>query len=242
MSLKQTLDKLLLLQSLNRDLDRLSRDKAALQQDIDHQRSLLEQMRQERERLKNERVENQKKADSLELKIRETEQTNARLQVQLNTTKHQSEYDAVRKSIMSNMADISRWEDEELQLLERTDALRRQEAELDARLEAESEGLKRIEQSVAQDSADYERRMRELTERREHLRREIDPETLSIFDRIARSRGATAIVKVKGRICQGCYTSLPKQTENELMRGTRLVYCHNCGRILVLDEEDALAP
>jgi len=242
MSLKQTLDKLLLLQSLNRDLDQLSRDKAALQQDIVHQRSLLEQMRQERERLKNERVENQKKADSLELKIRETEQTNARLQVQLNTTKHQSEYDAVRKSIMSNMADISRWEDEELQLLERTDALRRQEAELDARLEAESEGLKRIEQSVAQDSADYERRMRELTERREHLRREIDPETLSIFDRIARSRGATAIVKVKGRICQGCYTSLPKQTENELMRGTRLVYCHNCGRILVLDEEDALAP
>jgi len=242
MSLKQTLDKLLLLQSLNRDLDRLSRDKAALQQDIDHQRSLLEQMRQERERLKNERVENQKKADSLELKIRETEQTNARLQVQLNTTKHQSEYDAVRKSIMSNMADISRWEDEELQLLERTDALRRQEAELDARLEAESEGLKRIEQSVAQDSADYERRMRELIERREHLRREIDPETLSIFERIARSRGATAIVKVKGRICQGCYTSLPKQTENELMRGTRLVYCHNCGRILVLDEEDALAP
>ena len=60
---------------------------------------------------------------------------------------------------------------------------------------------------------------------------------LEVYRRVARERGDTALVMVRNRICQGCFTTVTKQTENELLRDEEVVHCHSCGRILMLTEE-----
>jgi len=236
MKLKQTFDQLIELQAINTGITRHQKDKDALHLDVDQQRRVAEDVAKRRDELKAQQLESLKKADALELKIREAEEENRKLQVQLNTTKRQADYDVIRNSILSRQADISRWEDEALELLQRVDDIRREAAELDKRLTDEKQALQQIEQRVAHETAEYDRRIGELTQQRDGLRGTINDGILQVYDRLARSRGVTAIVRVKKRICQGCFTSLPKQTENELMRGTEIVYCHNCGRMLMLDE------
>ncbi len=236
MKLRETLDQLIELQAINADIARHQRDREALHLDTDQQRRIVEDLATRRSETKAQQLESQKMADALEVKIRKAEDENARLKVQLNVTKRQADYDAIRNTLMSNQADISKWEDEALELLLRVDDLKREATELDAGLAAQKETLQQTEQRVGQQAADYDRRIGELTQQRDDLRKTIGSALLQAYDRLTRSRGVTAIVKVKKRICQGCFTSVPKQTENELMRGTELVYCHNCGRILVLDE------
>ncbi len=237
MPLRDTLNRLVALQSLSADIARHNGDKDALHKDVEKQRELAEELAKRREEAKKERQQSQKAADALELRMKEAEEQNARLQVQLNTTKHQREYDAILKSMLSNRADVSKWEDEALEHLQRTDELKRQEAETEKRLAAERENLQQIQQHVVRQVSDYERRVGELELRRQKLRDSVNTEILRSYERIARSRGNTAVVKVRSRVCQGCFTSLPKQLENELMRGAQIIYCHNCGRILMLDEE-----
>jgi len=237
MRLNETLSQLMALQSLDAQIEQLAGDRDALRVDVEQQRQLVQQLAQRREEIRRTRQEEQRQADSLELKIKEREQENARLQIQLNTTKRQAEYDAIRNSLMSHRADISKWEDEELELLERVDRLRREEAELQSRAAAEQQNLRALEEAVARQSADYDRRIDELSERRERLRESIDPKALESYERLKRSRGTTAIALVKGRVCRGCFTSVSKQIENDLLRGTEVVYCQSCGRMLMLDEE-----
>ncbi|MBS3764831.1 MAG: hypothetical protein KGZ25_16135 [Planctomycetes bacterium] len=235
MSAQQTVQKLLELQELITHIEQCQKDRAALQRDIEEQEKKVADLENKLEELQNQKQQAQKDADAFEVKIESAEEENERLKIQLNTTKRQSDYDAIRNKMMSNVADMSRWEDEEIELLEKIEDLQGKREDTEKKLAEKEQKLYEIKQRVSQKQAEYDRELKDLQEQEEKMREEIAPEALNTYDRLAKSRGTTAVVRATKRICQGCFTSLPKQTENELMRENELVFCHNCGRILVLD-------
>lgn len=237
MALKETLDQLERLQSLKEEIRLLQKDKQALYVDVEHQREIVEDVARRLEEANQQRLECQKQADSMEVKVKSAEEENEKLRIQLNTTKHQDDYDRIRNAIMSNTADISRWEDEELDLLDRIDELERKRAELEAQHENEKVKLQQIKDRVAEEAAEYERKIEGLKQEETQLRDEINQEVLTAYQRLISSRGTTVVVKLRNRVCQGCFTTLPKQIENELMREDEVIFCPNCGRILVLKED-----
>jgi len=242
MPLKDSLNRIMELQELNRSIERHKGDKQALYVDVEDQRALLDRLERQREGLAHDKLEAQKAADALELKTMEAEETCAKLQVQLNVTKRQDDYDAIRQSILSHKADIAKAEDEELDLLQRIDQLDQQRAELEGSVDAERRKLKQLEGEVARQAAEYDSQVAQLEQERQALTGEIDQELLAAYQRVARKRGGSALVEVKGRVCQGCFTTVTKQTENQLLRDAEIVHCHSCGRILVLTDEHALLP
>lgn len=239
MDLKANLEKLEKLQELEEEIEQNRKDKESLYLDIEQQRENIQELVEERQKAKEERQRCRKEADAREIKVRAAEEQNEKLKVQRNTTKNNTQFQAMGETIAGNLADIEKWEDEELEFLDRADQMKQREEELDRKTEQAREKLEEVKKRVARRADEYEQTIQKLENKRESLRDDIAPKVLNDYDRLARSRGKTALVKAKKRVCQGCFTTLPKQTENLLLRGEEIVHCHNCGRMLTLNREDA---
>jgi len=234
--IRQNLELLLAAQEKSALIETLRRDLKALDRDVQAQQRFLAEKQRLAEQNRQQRLEAAKTADAAQIQISEAEQNNERLKVQLNVTKHQREYDAIRNKILSNTADISRWEDQALEALQRMDELDRQHERIAAEIADAERKLQQIKEQVAAQAADYRARIEKLEAERDALRSQVEPGIRDAYDRLVASRGTTALVEVKERICQGCYTRITKQTENLLMRDAELVYCPSCGRILMLPD------
>ena len=174
-----------------------------------------------------------------EIELKESEAKIARLDVQLNTVKTNKEYTAIQHEIAGLKADGSRIEDEILKMLEQVEAD-----------EAEVKNL--ADRAVKMTKAAQERRLvidtalndanagidRINTERKE-LAVKIPAKFLMPYERFRAKSDGKAMAACRGFVCDACRMALTANTVNRLMAGTELVYCHSCGRILyIADDED----
>ncbi len=232
--MKETLQQIRSLQDVNRKLERLQHDAEMLAVDVRNQERLVRQKKRRAEQAHQQRVQAAKEADATQLKIEEAEQEIAHLIVQLNMARHQRELDAVQGGILSHRADIQKWEDEGLAALQSVDELTQEEQRLAEEVRQAEGELARVKDEVAARRAEQESLVAELTAERERIRRQVRPAVLSAYDRLTGRYRSGALAPIKGRVCQGCFTRVTKQTENLLMRGEEIVYCHSCGRMLML--------
>jgi predicted nucleic acid-binding Zn-ribbon protein len=237
--MKETLVQLRRLQDLTRRTERLQSDGEALSADVRVQERLLAEKKRQAEQAHYQHLEAAKQADATELKIEEAEEEIRRLRAQLNVTKSQSDYDAIRRSVLSHEADIRKWEDEGLAALQAADELAVAEREARREVEQAEQDLREMRTNVEARQAELERRIEDVREQCEVLRRQLNPDVLSAYDRLTGHKGGAALAVVRDRVCQGCFTRITKQSENRLMHGREIVYCQSCGRMLMLDEAES---
>jgi len=235
--MKQQLAELLSLQEISGKVVQARRDIERLSIDVRNQKRLLDELKRRAEQVQAQRIEATKKADALQLNIEGAEQQIEKFKVQLNVTKHQKEYDAIQQGMLSRRADISKWEDEELDALQAVDDLRSQQERLAQEIADAERDLQRIQDGVARDAKQLTEHLLDLEAQEAHKREKVNPDVLAAYQRLSASRPHNALAEVRGRICQGCHTQITKQTENLLMRGVEIVYCHSCGRMLILTDE-----
>ena len=77
------------------------------------------------------------------------------------------------------------------------------------------------------------RRLAKLEEERKGLESEgIPEEQLTLYLGLLERREGEALAELADLICQGCFVSIPRNLYVRIMRGTELVQCPNCNRIL----------
>ncbi len=86
--------------------------------------------------------------------------------------------------------------------------------------------------------AGFKQQLELLNEQAAPLIEDIDPEIISKFERIIKSKHNKGIVAVKGNVCDGCHMVLPAQFANEVRSGEDIVFCPYCSRILYYQEAD----
>jgi predicted nucleic acid-binding Zn-ribbon protein len=79
----------------------------------------------------------------------------------------------------------------------------------------------------------FESEENELLTRRKDIVKKIDPENLSLYERINGSFRGEAVAVVRKGNCSGCFNSLPPQREIEIRMARRIFTCESCGRILI---------
>ena len=155
-----------------------------------------------------------------------------KLQSQLYQLKSNKEYSAMELEIKGFKADKSLLEEDILKLLDIVDASK-------STLVKEKEALGVEEKKYQAESAELKKRTDELQrllsgeeEKRKTYIPNIEPRSLSQYERILKSREGLALVPVVNNACGGCHLGLPPQVVNETQQHEKWIVCESCARIL----------
>lgn len=227
----EDLEKLVRLQHVETDLKHAEAALAA----VPHSKAELEARAiEERRALDTARAAlaaSQKARRQYEGELQELETRRSKYKGQLMEVKTNKEYTAVLHEIEGVEREIRSREDQVLQEMERAEALageiKAEEAlfkAAEARLKAEGQELERKAQELAQDS-------KRLTAERETAAAAVPEELLTMFQRVAKLRGA-GVAEAKDGVCQECQVKLRLQMYVDVKRNDSILQCPSCSRVL----------
>ncbi len=232
--MRETLQALLTLQEIDRDIFRVKEELKRLPLELQAKRVELEkrlgrmtdlQAETKRLRVRIKELEDQTSVQRQRVRKIDNEASNSRADMALLAA-YQHEIRTLKREISSS-------EEDGLQCLERVEELGKQMGVLQTELDAERKLFDEFAKNVDTETKAATRRRDELvTERARRMSSEIPPEALTTYNRLLSARSGVAMAELQGRVCQGCYMEMPQNLCVRVARGTELVQCPSCDRIL----------
>lgn len=242
MSLQQDLRKLFLIDSQLRGLS--SRLDGAVGRHA-RQNAKLAQLQQQRKELGEQIKQVQVTASVVEKQSLEMEARITTLREQMNSVRNNKEYSALLIEVNTLKNDKGKVEEEALTHLTKVDELKKQGEQIDAQIADQTKLVAVAEKEVTECKAELGQQLDDLKRQREAAAAAINPEALTIFNKVANrydGESMAAVFEENRRTmeysCAGCYIGLPVERLNRLMRKPdEVICCPSCGRILFLEEE-----
>ena len=184
-------------------------------------------------------VETERK--KLELEADSKKQQIEKYSLQQFQTKKNEEYRALAHEIEMCREAISGLEDQQLELMEKAEALQKEVAV--ANREA-GEAAKMTEgqlKELADREGALKAELAELESNRDQLTAGLDESILKRYAKLLRSKGDSVVVGIQHGVCGGCHMKFPVQLVVSCQAGRELVTCPNCGRILYYTRDMDLA-
>jgi predicted nucleic acid-binding Zn-ribbon protein len=127
---------------------------------------------------------------------------------------------------------VSELEDRQLELMIAIEEDEAELAERQARQRQIEATWQEDQASLQAEKGQLEHRLVELKEQRGALRNRISPADLALYDDLRRTLAGTAVVLLKGGICQACGVDVPTGVARAVERGEGVHYCPVCNRLL----------
>jgi uncharacterized protein len=229
--MKETINRLkalnqldLQLQTLKKDLDRLPKELAEKRYASETLKGSIERTRGLMTRLKAD-------ADGIELEVKSGEEALKRLASQMNVLRTSKEFEAVRRQMDAQRAWNKENEGKALELLEQVDAKQKEIDKNKTTLEEAEKVLAAETERVNKELAELKAKFDQITAERNNLAKDVGEKELTVYSRIAATRGV-AIASVDRGNCSACFMKIPPQIHNMALLAKELVTCPSCGRIL----------
>lgn len=232
--MRETLQVLLTLQEIDRDLFRVQEDLKRLPAERKVRRAELDkrlarlvelQTESKRQRVRIKEIEDQTSVQRQRIRKVENEANNSRADVALLVA-YQHEVRTLKREI-----NIS--EEEGLVCMEKVEELGKQAAAQQATIDAEQKVFDEFSKNVDAEMAAGQKRQAELSaERATRMSSQVPPEALALYNRLLTARSGIAMAQLQGRTCQACYMEIPTNMCVRVARGTEIVQCPSCDRIL----------
>ena len=230
--MREQLEKLIALQTIDQRVSEMEREKSQIPQSI----TFLEgELKKEEEKFLAEKAELEKlqkdrrqKEKDLEEEVDKVKKAEARV-LEIKTNK---EYQAVLKEIASAKKLNRQREEEILEILEKFEEAQQRTARGEKELEDKRKETLRQVSELKQKEASFEQKMAGEVRQRKEKEREISRELLRRYRMLAEKRQGIAVARVAQGACQACHMNLRPQLYIELQRQESLIICPNCSRIL----------
>lgn len=236
--MRAEIELLVQLQGLDLTVARLKTGKKVLAAQAAEAERAADRAREKLEDRKSQTTSFQTALDSREIDLKETESRIARLEVQINTVKTNKEYAALQHEILGLKANLSKLEDDILQMMDQIETDRVALDDITRESEAAEAAAKERKEAIENALGDADARIERLARERAELTAKIPPKYLSPYERLLRKGDDRAMAACRGFVCEACRMSLTANTVSLLMAGDKLIFCHSCGRILYLARDE----
>jgi hypothetical protein len=237
------LDTLRELQQADQELRRLEGEKAAHDRTVRVRAAQIRKQEAALEKLQAQRKAARAQADQKELEVRSKQDQIERLKGQQLQVRDNRQYATLQNEIKFAELAISKLEDEILNDYEDLEGVDAEIAEAEAALARSRRELDALRQEIEQEKDEVDARIEACRKSRRDVQREIPPDIVERFNRIADRTGGEALAPVvrdeeAGRFsCGGCNMGITQNSYVLLMgRSEELVTCPNCSRILYVEE------
>lgn len=175
----------------------------------------------------------------LEREIQELDGKIEKSSTKLTQVKSNKEYTAALKEIDDLKTIKFQTEEKAIQIMETAE-------ELEKKCKGQKETLKTLKdkcekdmEEIKKDLLDLERNLEALEKERNQLCSDFDQSLLKKYLFLRERKGGLAISSVVTGVCQTCHMGIPPQKFNELIRGSDLMTCPHCNRIIYWgDDQD----
>ncbi len=228
------LSALLNLQEVDREIFKVEAELARLPDELSARAEALENRKAALEIKRRETAE-------LRSSIQEIEHTTVGLRQRLKKLENESSNGTADASLIASYQhemrnikrNVSQAEDDGLKRLSRVEVLEAEIAEMDARIEEETATFAEFQSNVESETKDAEGRLAALQEKRSKRSSDgITASDLEVYKGLLKTRQGEALAELGDGLCEGCFVNLPKNIVVRLARGTELVQCPSCDRIL----------
>ncbi len=237
--MKEQLQLLLNLQTIDLDIDKQQSTIDQIRQQLQEHKEILDKLVQDLEHQRAEKEDALRLRAQKEEELREAEERTARSKERLMNVSSAKEYNALEKEIdqLRRKAEETR---EQLNHLH--DAVEYNEksiSEKEEKISVLKGEIRSAEQEAKSQLSSLDGDLGLQIGVREKARESVTRPVLRRYDFIRKRRGGKAIVPVTNSACTGCYMKLPPQLYIELQRGSKLITCPSCQRILFYASEEA---
>jgi len=226
------LERLIELQQVDLRLRELSRRIEEFPERRQQAEAELARVRDELARHRNAHTESLKARKKLELDVQQFEERVRKHRGQMYEVKSNEAYRTLQHEVEEEERQKAGAEDRVLEAMIAAD-------ELEKEIQTAEAELKQIEQRVTaalrQLDAEQAARNKQAGERgaqRQTLRRGIEEDMLTMYDRISRAHGGIALAEARDEVCQVCRIHIRPQTYAEVKRNDQIHTCESCHRIL----------
>ena len=217
------------LEDIQLQFDRGSKQILAYQQQDQDTRIALDKAQQDHNQL---RLEGEQKELDLQISEKKIEDFKGRL----NQVKTNREYQVICDQIETEKKSNSNLEDEILEAYSRIDEHSKHVVNLEDEVNSVQKELDARKRSVETDSRRLEERSVEVKQWVKDAEAVLPSNAKETYHRLVGARGSDGMALVENGICNGCFTNITPQMQNELLLSQQLVLCKSCGRLLYLSE------
>lgn len=235
------LEKLIELEKADREISRLTDEVAALPKRVATIEGKLADDKAAVEHAKTAIKNNEAGRRKLEAEIQTAQQKIVKYREQSSSVKTNEEYRALMHEVEFAEKQISGCEDKILELMIALEAEEKALKTAETQMKAETLEVEKEKAAARTRTAEDEKLLAILGEKRSQLRSGISDSALAHYDRVLRQR-KSAIAEARGQKCLGCFVMIRPQTWEELRTNEQIITCSSCGRILYYDPANEPPP
>ena len=230
--MQEIIEKLLILQDRNRKILRVSEELAHINPERENLKAKVAgtQSQLEAAKLRVKQIESERKRLDLEIEAKKT-QIEKYANQQLQTRKNE-EYKALAHEIEMAKEAIFKTEDQEIVLMEQTEAAQKTVARATAEAAAAKKLLEDQIGLLNHREENLKKELAELQQGRVGISDAVEETARNRYERLFKSKGENVVVGIEHSVCGGCHMKLPAQIIASCRGQSELVACPNCGRIL----------
>ena len=177
--------------------------------------------------------ENLKKQKTLEMDMLENSNQIKKYETQLMAIKTNREYKALNSEIALLGKKNNKLEEDEIVLMEAESEIKGEVSNAESRLKTAQNDLEVREKEIKQELRTIEKGVENLRQNRNTLAKQLPIDIVKKYVLLLKFKNRKAVVFNNKNACSSCGFTVRAQIQVELLDATEIIYCDNCGRILV---------
>lgn len=228
------LQRLTELEKIDRGASRLTEEVASLPKRVAAIEAKLAEHKAAVEKAKAQIKGNETTRRQMEADIKGFQEKIAKYRSQSSSVKTNDEYRALMHEVEFAEKQISGCEDKILELMIGLENDEKALKVAEAELKTESADVEKEKSEARVRTAEDEKLLAGLKEKRGTIRATVNDSALAHYDRVMRQR-KSAIAEARDQKCMACFVMVRPQTWQEIRTNEQIITCNSCGRILYFD-------